>query len=402
MLSNSQNVQVVCFAISSSEKMYVAGCDDGNLRVYDMACNLLHTLKGHTDQVTCVRLEPTSEWCVSGSDDASICLWGSNWKKLNRIRIRNPVVRLEISPNGEWFFTQDSSNVIEIWSSNGSILKAFNEYEKAITSLAISPNGEWFVHSCSNEIVSLWDSSGNPLAKLDAHSKPVNCVAIDSQGRWLLTGSDDGTLCMWNSEGKYVCKLLGHTAPIQCLEISHSGKWFISGANKDNAYTEILQWNSDAKVEHKLGEGGPKGRILDVKIARNEQFFIGVFSSGSIHAWNSKLVEFWKIQDVGASEVSISRNSKWMIFLVRAQCERTRHKQNLQVVYCDLNDQGWFKDLYDSIYRKRQREQVHYDFLEMCGEPELKRPKLHEDTEPKCNGLFFPLHFEPFLCPDVS
>jgi len=400
MLSNSQNVQVVCFTISSTEEMYVAGCKDGKLRVYDVACNLLHTLKGHRDQVTCVGLDPRSEWCVSGSDDASICLWGSNWEKMNRIRIQSPVVRLEVSPNGEWFLTQNSSNLIEIWSSDGSILKAFDEYEKTISSLAISPNGKWFVNSSSNKIVSIWDSSGNPLAKLDAHSKPVNCVTIDSQGRWLLTGSDDQTLCMWNSEGKYVCKILGHTAPIHCVEIAHSGKWFISGANKDNAYAEILQWNSDAKLERKLGEDGPHGKILDMKIARNEQFIIGAFSSGSIHAWNSKLVEFWKIQDVGASNISISRNSKWILFLIHAQCEHEKHRQNLQVVHCDLNAQGWFKDLYDLIYRKRQREEGQFDFLEMCGDPVVKRPKLCEDAGSEFNGLFFPLHFEPFLCPD--
>lgn len=404
MLNNSKNVEVVCFAISSTEKMYVAGCSDGNLRVYDMAGDLLHILKSHLDKVTCVGLQPTSGWCLSGSDDSSICIWDSTWKRLNRIRIRNPVMRLEISPNGEWFLTQDSSNLIEIRAFDGSVLKALNDHKELITSMAFSPNGKWFATSFSKEIVSLWNCSGNHLATLEAHSQAINCVAIDSQGRWMLTGSDDQTLCMWNSEGKYICKIWGHTSPIKCVEIAHSGKWFISGANNGDGYTEILRWNSNAKVEHKLGGGedGPHGLILDLKIARNEQFIIGVFSSGSIHAWNSKLVEFWKIEDVGASQIFISRNSKWMVSLIRSQCESQKHQQNLHIVHCDVNSKGWFKDLYYSIDRKRRRERGDPKFIEMCGEPELKRSKVNEDIEPKFNGLFFPLYFEPFLCPDFS
>ena len=63
-------------AFDPSGKWLAAGCDDGQVRVFDTELGELRTtMTGHSDAVQCCTFDRKGQWMVTGGSDATLRLW---------------------------------------------------------------------------------------------------------------------------------------------------------------------------------------------------------------------------------------------------------------------------------------------------------------------------------------
>jgi WD40 repeat protein len=141
----------------------------------DESLALVHTLVGHTQLVTCVKVSDKS--IISGSDDKTI----------------------------------------RIWNEAGQLQKTLEGHKKPVTCLQVVDNT--IISGSEDKTIGIWDRTQDLLPKfLSGHEGVVTCLKVTDTA--IVSGSEDKTLRIWDrltSTLQYVLK--GHTEGVVCLEV---------------------------------------------------------------------------------------------------------------------------------------------------------------------------------------
>jgi len=104
---------------SPDTKYIVSGSRDNTLRLWDTSGKLLHTLNGHTSDVTALAFSPDGKYIVSGSNDNTLRLWDTKGKLLVTLNGHtNDVTALGFSPDGKYIVSGSSDNTLRLWIGN--------------------------------------------------------------------------------------------------------------------------------------------------------------------------------------------------------------------------------------------------------------------------------------------
>ncbi len=110
-----------------------------------------------------------------------------------------------------------------------------------ITCLDYSADGRWLATGGGDTRVRLWDVRGPyPTAELAGHQDAVRCVALNGDGRWVLSGDDRGVVSLWSASGRQpVAQLNAHTGAVAAVAFTPEPGGFVS-AGMDRA---VLVWS---------------------------------------------------------------------------------------------------------------------------------------------------------------
>ncbi|KAF7560323.1 hypothetical protein G7046_g3820 [Stylonectria norvegica] len=180
------------------EDTLVSGGCDREVRVWDLktgAC--VHTLRGHTSTVRCLKMAD-ADTAISGSRDTTLRIWDIRTGLCKNVLVghQSSVRCLEIK--GDIVVSGSYDTFARVWSiSEGRCLQTLQGHFSQIYAIAF--DGKRVVTGSLDTNVRIWDpTSGECLAILQGHTSLVG--QLQMRGDTLVTGGSDGSVRVWSLE----------------------------------------------------------------------------------------------------------------------------------------------------------------------------------------------------------
>ncbi|KAI9799059.1 MAG: hypothetical protein M1833_004253 [Piccolia ochrophora] len=216
----------------------VSGGCDRDVRVWNMATGeSVHTLRGHTSTVRCLKMSGDG-LAISGSRDTTLRIWDINTGLCRNVLVGHGASVRCLEIKGDLVVSGSYDTMARVWSiSEGRCLRTLSGHFSQIYAIAF--DGKRIATGSLDTSVRIWDpNTGQNIAVLQGHTSLVG--QLQMRGDTLVTGGSDGSVRVWS---------LKKMAPIHRL------------AAHDNSVTS-LQFD-DVRVV----SGGSDGRVKvwDVK-----------------------------------------------------------------------------------------------------------------------------------------
>ncbi|KAF9032160.1 WD40 repeat-like protein [Hymenopellis radicata] len=186
-------------ALAARGRTLVSGSYDCNVRIWDIATGTCkHVLRGHTQKVYSVVLDPARNQACSGSMDGTVRVWNLQ---------------------------------------TGACQHTLNGHTSLVGLLGLSPS--YLVSAAADSTLRIWDpDTGELQHTLAAHTGAITCFQHDEFK--VLSGSD-GTLKMWNiRDGTVVRDLL--TGITGVWQVVFEGRWCVAASNRNDT-TVLDVWD---------------------------------------------------------------------------------------------------------------------------------------------------------------
>lgn len=232
--------------------------------------NLLHTLEGHTHQVSSVAFSPEGALLASGSLDETVRVWQvSKCASLSEgcgrlLRTleghKGWVKSVLFSPDGTRLVSGAQDGTVRFWQVSGCsslpeecgrlLYTLQGSYIDSVSSIAFSPDGTLLASGSSDGLMRFWQVSecaslpkgcGRLLRTLEEHSASwVASVAFSPDGTLLASGDGDGNVLIWQvsecaslAEGcGSLLEGLGHIGDVRSVAFSPDGQLLASGTGQ--------------------------------------------------------------------------------------------------------------------------------------------------------------------------
>jgi COMPASS component SWD3 len=172
------------------------------------------TWEGHSDMVTSVKFAEDGARVVSGSADATACLWDvEKGSKLAVLEVESSIEQnggitcVDFAGDGATLVTSSDDRMARLWDTRApnSPASIFKGHTHVVSSCSLAPSGHALATGSFDETVRLWDvRKGGCVGVIPAHSDPVLCVKY-SRGHvrpHFASTSMDGTCRIWSSHTK--------------------------------------------------------------------------------------------------------------------------------------------------------------------------------------------------------
>lgn len=214
------------------DDILVSGGCDRDVRVWDMSSGRsLHTLRGHTSTVRCLKMSD-AHTAISGSRDTTLRIWDLPTGMCKNVLVGHQASVRCLAIHGDLVVSGSYDTTARIWSiSEGRCLRTLTGHFSQIYAIAF--DGLRIATGSLDTSVRIWDpKSGMCTAILQGHTSLVG--QLQMRGDTLVTGGSDGSVRVWS---------LQTNTPIHRL------------AAHDNSVTS-LQFD-----ENRIVSGGSDGRV---------------------------------------------------------------------------------------------------------------------------------------------
>ncbi|KAI9762951.1 MAG: hypothetical protein M4579_000014 [Chaenotheca gracillima] len=210
----------------------VSGGCDRDVRVWNMMTGeSVHTLRGHTSTVRCLKMS-ASGLAISGSRDTTLRIWDITTGVCKNVLVGHQASVRCLEIRGDIVVSGSYDTMARVWSiSEGRCLRVLNGHFSQIYAIAF--DGIRIATGSLDTSVRIWDPhTGQCHGILQGHTSLVG--QLQMRGDTLVTGGSDGSVRVWS---------LRKMAPIHRL------------AAHDNSVTS-LQFD-----ETRVVSGGSDGRV---------------------------------------------------------------------------------------------------------------------------------------------
>ena len=214
------------------DDILVSGGCDRDVRVWNMATGAsVHTLRGHTSTVRCLKMSDANT-AISGSRDTTLRIWDLPTGMCKNVLVGHQASVRCLGIHGDLIVSGSYDTTARIWSiSEGRCLRTLAGHFSQIYAIAF--DGQRIATGSLDTSVRIWDpKTGTCNAILQGHTSLVG--QLQMRGDTLVTGGSDGSVRVWS---------LLRNAPIHRL------------AAHDNSVTS-LQFD-----ENRIVSGGSDGRV---------------------------------------------------------------------------------------------------------------------------------------------
>jgi WD40 repeat protein/serine/threonine protein kinase len=297
------DVWISSVAFSFDAEVVASGVRDGTIRLWRVADgNPLHTLKGHTGNVTSVAFSPDGTILASCSQDNTVRLWQVSDGALLRTMERPGgwVNGVAFSPDGETVASGSNDGAVRLWRvSDGVLLRTMESspdswFAVSVYSVDFSPDGSVLASGAYDGKTRLWRASDGTLFRtLEGHTRSVDSVAFSPDGRRLASMSPaDGTVRLWQvSDGALLQTLEESTDRVLDMAISPDDAIMATGLS--DTTVQLWQVSDGTLLRSLVGHNdwvssvafSPDGAILASGSCANRDVLPRRCSDGEVRLW---------------------------------------------------------------------------------------------------------------------
>lgn len=232
-----QNSWVYAVSFSPDGKCCLSGNDEAILCLWDIETGQeIRRFEGHEAPIRSVTFSPDGKFALSASDDKTVRWW--DIEKGGEIcclrRHWRPVYSVAFSPDGSQAISGCGDKIMRLWNlKNAWETKRFEGHDGSISSVAFSLDGESVLSGSFDKTVRLWSAvTGQEIRCFQGHTERVLSVAFSPDGSRIVSGSTDKTLRLWDANtGQEICRCEGHTRDVWSVAFSPDGCRAVSGSH---------------------------------------------------------------------------------------------------------------------------------------------------------------------------
>lgn len=225
--------------ISIGTELVLAGSTDKTALIWRVATGrLIHTLTGHTSQVTTGKFLSTKKMAVTGSQDRTIKLWDiERGFTVKTLMTYSGCHSVALSHEDSVLASGHYDGNVRFWSpSNGESIAEVNVHEQAsITSVSISNDGQYAITSGNDNKIAVIDMRKFAILGHLQHAE-YQCkqtyakICWSTDGQYVLAGGSDGRVFLWSLESMEIEEIYegGHSNPVTCVAWSPAKQQFAS------------------------------------------------------------------------------------------------------------------------------------------------------------------------------
>ncbi|KAF2085299.1 WD40 repeat-like protein [Saccharata proteae CBS 121410] len=215
------------------DDILVSGGCDRDVRVWNMATGAsVHTLRGHTSTVRCLKMSD-ADTAISGSRDTTLRIWDLPRGICKHVLVGHQASVRCLAIHGDLVVSGSYDTTARIWSiSEGRCLRTLQGHFSQIYAIAF--DGKRVATGSLDTSVRIWDPvDGRCLGLLQGHTSLVG--QLQMRGDVLVTGGSDGSVRVWSlTEYQPIHRLAAHDNSVTSLQFDD---------------TRIVSGGSDGRVK---------------------------------------------------------------------------------------------------------------------------------------------------------
>ena len=154
------------FDSQSRPMIFIAGLDRVVKRVDPLNAQVQPLARGHSDQITALKVTPDGGTVLTGGRDKQAIAW-DGWKG-ERLTVfsahKDQVGEVAVSPTGRMAASYEPRAGIKVWETqSGLVLRTFSASDALINCLAFTPDDEALMAGGKDMTLRIWDVRGRPV-----------------------------------------------------------------------------------------------------------------------------------------------------------------------------------------------------------------------------------------------
>jgi WD40 repeat protein len=273
------------------------------------AAMLLRTLKGHTDNVSCVAISGNGQCMATGSYDETIKIWDRKSGQL-MCTIKDhtgSVFGLCLSKDGSRLVSGSSEHDLNVWEINNRetpmMLLTLKGHTDVVSAALFSPDDKKIASASGDKTIVIWSAqSGEQLLTFRGHQAWVFCVAWSPDGTVIASAGDEGGLIIiWDAATGTVLRKLQRKQDtcglILCLVFGATSRELYSGS----VDSIITGWKFEEDpsnvtiVTHRLR--GHTGAVCSISVSPDKRHIASTSNDKTVILWDvatSKQIQVFK------------------------------------------------------------------------------------------------------------
>lgn len=203
------------------DDILVSGGCDRDVRVWNMATGAnVHTLRGHTSTVRCLKISDANT-AISGSRDTTLRVWDLRSGTCTSVLMGHQASVRCLEIHGDLVVSGSYDTTAKIWSiSTGQCLRTLQGHFSQIYAIAF--DGDRIATGSLDTSVRIWNPhDGQCLAILQGHTSLVGQLQMSSNT--LVTGGSDGSVRVWSLDSfSPIHRLAAHDNSVTSLQFDES------------------------------------------------------------------------------------------------------------------------------------------------------------------------------------
>jgi len=182
----------------------------GILKVLSPSLELIQTLEGHNNVVSCVAVSPSGSHFASGGEDKKVMIWsepgeGGEWARVQVLEDHTDCIEAVcFSPDGKQLATGSWDRLINLYSFNegsATLAHTLEGHTGTVKSLSFSPDCKLLCSGSGDHSIKFWNPADGSLVKsIDQAHNYVYSVSYSPNGRILVSAGSDTTMKIWDAE----------------------------------------------------------------------------------------------------------------------------------------------------------------------------------------------------------
>ncbi|MGD1807953.1 GUN4 domain-containing protein [Dapis sp. BLCC M126] len=306
-VSNYIGVKDISF---SSNREYLAIAErDGTILLQHLLQPHSIKLKGHENEVLCVRFNPNRYLLATAGKDGTIRLWNLQGKQINQFKSNQGTIsQIRFSNDGEYLATVAEKGV-QLWNISGRSLKQKNIHSSWKTTVSFAADGECIAVAVRENIVRLWKGlKRQPLElKADRSDKfTLTNVSMSWSGEYLVCIGKNGIARLWNFPQRRLLDWETEQTEITKVCFSPSDQHIATAAA--DGTTKI--WDLSGKLLTEFN--ADRNSVTALSFTPDGKQIATVGADGTIRIWNlfPKQPTQWKTQQGTVWSVGFSLTRK--------------------------------------------------------------------------------------------
>mmetsp|Transcript_34624 Transcript_34624/g.98553 ORF Transcript_34624/g.98553 Transcript_34624/m.98553 type:complete len:614 (-) Transcript_34624:94-1935(-) len=201
-VDNAHKGGVTTAMLSSNVRFVLTGGAEGELRIWELKTrDMASHLKEHSARVTEVQVFPNDQYAISCSRDRCLLTWDlRQQKRLTAHRERHGGINcLAVAGNQTTVYTAGQERTLTTWDLRMADPINVQQMDEEVQSVSLSPDGRFLATAGTGLVVKVWDMNiGKESSRGVGHSRAVQKVAFSPDGRQLVSVGLDHAALVWN------------------------------------------------------------------------------------------------------------------------------------------------------------------------------------------------------------